>query len=117
NIALCETAFNAFPGAVIIHDLSNQHVVYMSRMAVEGLNTTVEELQTMGMDYHRKYFNPDEAAEYVPKILGMLERNNSDEFVSFFQQVRTGEDADYNWWLSSIRIFMRDEQGLPAYAL
>ncbi len=117
NIALCETAFNAFPGAVIIHDLSNQHVVYMSRMAVEGLNTTVEELQTMGMDYHRKYFNPDEAAEYVPKILGLLERNNSDEFVSFFQQVRTGEDADYNWWLSSIRIFMRDEQGLPAYAL
>lgn len=116
NIALCETAFNAFPGAVIIHDLSNQHVVYLSRLAEEVLSITLAEIQAMGMEYHHKFFNPDESAAYVPKILGLLERNNSDEFVSFFQQVRP-LGGEYSWWLSSTRIFMRDEQGLPAYAL
>jgi len=116
KIALCEAAFNVFPGAVIIHDLRTQHVAYMSEMAAEGLNTTVDELQEMGMEYHHKFFNPDEAMEYVPKILGLLERNNSNEFVSFFQQVRPLGGA-YSWWLSSIRIFMRDEQGLPVFTI
>lgn len=108
-----EQSFELFPGVVVIHHLHTQTVLYMSRLGREGLNVTNEDLQAMGLDYHRKFFNPEEAQEYVPKILGLLERNNSEEFVSFFQQVRVAENAEYKWWLSSIRIFMQDDNGAP----
>ena len=85
KILEAETVFDLLPGVVIIHHIQSQHVVYMSKLARETLNLTVEQVRQLGTDYHRIYFNPEEAGDYVPKILGLLERNNNDEFISFFQ--------------------------------
>eukprot|EP01036_Dinobryon_divergens_P030162 gene30162-39359_t len=57
----------------------------------------------MGNEYHRIYFNPDDSKEYVPKILGLLERNNNGEMISYFQQplltltVTIPVDAEHNF--------------------
>ena len=101
------------PGVVIVHYLKDASVVYMSRRGLAKLNVTLEELREMGPDYHHRFFNQNDAADYVPKVLGLLERNNDQETVSFFQQVRASKDSPWEWYASGTRIFMRDDDGHP----
>jgi len=105
------------PTAVIIHKLPELTIVYMSPLAARLLGKTVEELTGLDKDeYHDTYFNPDDAKHYLPKIIGMLERN-TDETITFFQQVRTAKDRAWEWYLSSIRILLRDEDNNPVLSI
>jgi DNA-binding CsgD family transcriptional regulator len=110
------TVESKFPGAIIIHDLEGK-VVYMSQWGMDYLGTTLKELQQMGLDYYTHFFNAEDAKENVPKILGLLERNNDQEFVSHFQQVRRSPHHDWAWYLSAVKIFFRDETGKPLLTL
>ncbi len=106
------------PGAVIIHDIRDWSVAYMSKKGLKGLNTDLETIRNMNIEeYHSRYFNPEDAKDYAPKIVGLLERNNNEESISFFQQVRTSENHDWVWHISSAKIFMRDEQGKPSHTI
>jgi hypothetical protein len=51
------------------------------------------------------------------KLLALLERNNDDETVSFFQQVKFPGNDDWSWHLSSTKIFMRDDTGKPSLTI
>jgi len=107
----------SLPAMIIVHDIRDSSVVYMSEMALRGLGVTLQELLAMGMEYHEKFFNPEDAKDYVPKILGLLERNNDDEIVSFFQQVRQMPKMEWAWFLSSIKILLRDNENKPVLTL
>ena len=117
KIAKIRSVEQNFPGAIIIHSLKDSTVVYMNTWGQQYLGVTLEQLQKMGTEYHNYFFNPDDAKDYVPKILGLLERNNDDEFICFFQQVRKSPEHDWVWYLSSTRIFFRDESGKPLLTL
>jgi DNA-binding CsgD family transcriptional regulator len=108
---------NYFPGAVIIHDLKESTVIYMSQWGRNYLGVTNEELHEMGMDYYNRFFNAEEANDYVPKILGLLERNNDDELITHFQQVRRSPQHDWAWFLTATRIFVRDGNNTPIMTL
>ena len=111
-------AFNNLPCAVILHDLRDWSVVYMSDRGLAQLQSTREEITALSSgDYYKKYFNQEDAEDYVPKILALLERNNDDETVSYFQQVRFPGKEEWNWHLSSTKIFMRDEAGKPSLTI
>lgn len=112
-IAGIKPLLELLPGVVIIHNLHTSCVVYMSSSGLRRLNTTMQELQEMGIEYHQRFFNEADAADYVPKILGMLDRNNNEETVTFFQQVRANNADTWQWHMCGIRIFMRDDAGLP----
>lgn len=71
----------------------------------------------MGTEYHGLFFNPEDAKDYVPKLLGLVERNNNDELVSFFQQVRRSPQHEWSWFLSAARVFYRDANGEPLLTL
>ena len=105
------------PGAIIIHNLKDSSVVYMNSWGCRFLGVSVNQLQKMKAKYHSQFFNPEDAKDYVPKIFGLLERNNDDEFVSFFQQVRKSPKHEWRWYLSSTKIFFRDETGNPLLTL
>ena len=105
------------PGAIIIHNLKDSTVAYMNTWGLKYLGVTLEQLHKMGTEYHNYFFNPEDAKDYVPKILGLLERNNDDEFVCFFQQVRKSPKHEWVWYLSSTRIFFRDALGAPLLTL
>ncbi len=113
NIASIASVMEIMPGVVIIHDLRTSGVVYMSPAGLRRLNVTLQELQDMGADYYSRFFNEDDATDYVPKVLGMLERNNDEETVSFFHQIRAHENEAWQWHVCGIRIFMRDDDGAP----
>ncbi|MEI6949598.1 LuxR C-terminal-related transcriptional regulator [Paraflavisolibacter sp. H34] len=63
------------------------------------------------------YFNPEDAEFYVPRILGLVQRNNSEELISYFQQVRPSPDHEWTWYHSSTKIFVRDGAGQPLLLL
>lgn len=111
-------AFNSLPCAVIIHDLRDWSVVYMSNRGLELLQSTQKEITALSSgEYYEKYFNQEDAEDYVPKILALLERNNDDELVTFFQQVRFPGKDEWSWHMSSVKIFMRDEAGKPSLTI
>lgn len=102
------------PGITIIHDLRNWSVAWMCKRGLQQIGATLEEVTRMSAEeYHSKYFNDEDAKDYVPKILGMLEKDTEEEICTFFQQVRLSGSPDWVWYLSSTKIFMRDENRKP----
>ena len=105
------------PGVMIIHDLKGR-VMWMSKMGLKQLDISMEELlNNSAEDYYSRYFNESDAKDYVPKILGLLERNNDEEIITCFQQVRYREHLDWTWHMSSTRIFYRDDQNRPLFTI
>lgn len=101
------------PTIIIVHSFKDIGVLYMSPNGLKKLGITLNTLIKMGTDYHRLYFNQEYAESYVPKILSLLANNNTDEIVSYVQQVRHAIDGDWIWYMSCSKIFARDENGLP----
>lgn len=104
---------NELSSVVIIHDIRDSTVVYMSERGLKTLGVTLDDLRLMATEYYQRYFNIEDAKDYVPKILGLLQRNNNEEMVSYFQQVRPSEYHDWSWYASCTKIFFRDEAGQP----
>jgi hypothetical protein len=114
----CAAVFDELPCVVIIHDLMDGSVAYMSKRGLKLLNTTMAEIDSMPHEeYHRLHFNEEDAKDYVPKLLGLLDRNNNDEMISHFQQVRFSGSDEWHWHLSSIKIFHRGADGKPRLAI
>jgi DNA-binding CsgD family transcriptional regulator len=113
--AIAEIAATAdyYPGVVIVLSHDCRQVCYMSARGLHALQTAVPELQAMGEAYYARYFNPDEAHEYVPKVVELLERNDLAYSVSFFQQVRTGPGRTFEHYLSTARVLAQGQQGQP----
>jgi DNA-binding CsgD family transcriptional regulator len=113
KIKAIEATADEIPGVIIIHNIHDGSVVYMSKRGLDILGVTLKEVIDMGTDYHTNYFNAEEAKEYVPKLLSHLERNNHNEILSLFQQVRPSPIEPFTWYLTSMKIFMRDEDDRP----
>jgi DNA-binding CsgD family transcriptional regulator len=105
------------PVVVIIHDIIDSTVVYMSERGLRHLDVSLDEVVNMEAEYYSRFFNPEDAKDYVPKILGLLQSNNDDEVVSYFQQVRRSPDYDWAWYLSCTKVFMRDIDGNPVLTI
>jgi DNA-binding CsgD family transcriptional regulator len=117
KIATIRSVEKKFPGAIIIHNITDSSVVYMSEWGQSYLGITMAQIKQMGAEFHNHFFNIEDLQDYGPKIFGLLERNNDEEFVSFFQQVRCSPQHDWGWFLSATKIFFRDENGAPLLTL
>jgi DNA-binding CsgD family transcriptional regulator len=105
------------PGVIIVHNLADDSIAYLSEKGREILNVTLEEIRLPHCDYHQRFFNPEDVPNYVPKILGMLQRNEVGEMVTYFQQVRATENEPWKWYSSSTQILMRDNDQRPILAI
>jgi DNA-binding CsgD family transcriptional regulator len=105
------------PGIFIVHSFPEFSVVYMSQRGLDILGVSLQEITLSNAEYHERFFNKEDAEKYVPKILGLIERNNCDEMITFFQQVRPSPDHEWVWYLSSMKIFLRDKEGNPLLTL
>ncbi|RVU00876.1 LuxR family transcriptional regulator [Mucilaginibacter limnophilus] len=101
------------PGVVIIHLVGDFPVVYMSSNGLKLLGVTLEELQQIGTEYYNRYFNIEDIEVFVPKLKALLESDVTDQSVSFFQQVKLAGKNEWTWHMSSVKVFMRDEEGKP----
>jgi DNA-binding CsgD family transcriptional regulator len=108
---------NFTPAVIIIHNLADTTVHYMSRRGREILNVSPEELNAMGPEYHARYFNPEDNKDYAPKIIDLLKRKNNEDLVTYFQQVRPGPEHPWKWYLTSSMIFHCDSEGSPTHLI
>lgn len=104
-----------FPFVTVIHRFTgnSSSVVYMSKKGLDYFNSSLEDLKAQGDDYFLQFVNQQDAEDYIPKILGMIERNDENEVFTFFQQISRSVAADWQWHLSTIKILMRDEDKNP----
>jgi DNA-binding CsgD family transcriptional regulator len=101
------------PGVVVVHQLPEFTLQYMSPEGLRLLDKTWDDIKDLSSaEYHARFFNPEDAQHYLPKILGLFERN-TDETVTYFQQVRTAADKEWEWYLSMTKILMRTPEGKP----
>jgi DNA-binding CsgD family transcriptional regulator len=118
KIKWLEKYADELPVVIIVMDIATQSVVYMSPRGLEGLGgITLEALQSLGTDYLRTYFNPEDVAEYLPKILEVIHSPEQNKIVTYFQQVRSSAHAPWNWYLSSSKVFVRDATGKPTHVI
>ncbi|MFD0751477.1 helix-turn-helix transcriptional regulator [Mucilaginibacter calamicampi] len=112
------TVATKLPGVIIIHDLRDWSVAWMSPRGLAQLNVTLEELTSLTSEqYYSRYFNTEDSKDYVPKILSLMERNIADELCTQFQQVRFDKHTDWNWHMASTMVLLRDEEGKPLLAI
>jgi DNA-binding CsgD family transcriptional regulator len=101
------------PGVVIIHELPLFTLRYMSPLGLELLGKKWDEINGIsGEEYHNKFFNPDFAAHSVPLLMNLIQENK-DEPVSYFQQVRTSKEREWDWYMSMTKILLRDHSNQP----
>ena len=117
KIAELDRFADEIPSVIIVHNMKTQAVEYMSPRGRKILGVTLEELKSMGTEYYTRFFNPEDAKDYVPRIFGMLERNTSDEVISFYQQVRASDADPWSWYFSTTKVFLRDQQGSPVLTI
>ncbi|MEX2593613.1 MAG: helix-turn-helix transcriptional regulator [Anditalea sp.] len=113
KIATIAAVADDLPCVIIIHNVHDFSTSYMSQRGLDELSMTLKELQGMSIkEYHENFFNPDDAKDYLPKIVDLLKRN-TDESITLFQQVRVSEKKEWRWHMSSIKILMRNDEGKP----
>jgi DNA-binding CsgD family transcriptional regulator len=113
-IARIAAVADKLPGVVVIHDLRDWSVAWMSPRGLAQLGTTLKEITALtAEEYYGRYFNSEDSKDYVPKILSLLERNNDGDICTFFQQVRFKVNADWGWHMASTKILDHDGDGKP----
>lgn len=106
------------PGAVIINDIRSGVAIWMNKKGLKELGITLDEMSGMSAkDYYSKYFNEEDAKDYVPKILELVKQNIDEESITFFQQVRINNQEKWVWHISSTKILMRDDEYQPVLLL
>ncbi|HEY3403360.1 MAG TPA: LuxR C-terminal-related transcriptional regulator [Ohtaekwangia sp.] len=101
------------PSVVIIHELPDFIVRFISDKGLELLGKRRDEIIGMhGQEYFERFLNVEDVNDYVPKITRLLQQN-TDDSISYFQQVRTSREREWDWYLSVTKIFSRDEDGMP----
>ncbi len=114
KVAQVAAVADILPGVVIIHNVRKGfRIEYMSELGLAYLGHSLAEIRDMGDAYYKRFFNEEDLKEYMPKIAGVLERNNMDEILSLFQQVRPSQNHSWSWHITTIRILLQDGEGKP----
>jgi len=116
KIARLQTVEEDLPGVIIVHNLADDSIVYLSERGRKILGVSLEEIRLPHFDYHYRFFNPEDIPNYLPKVLHMVERNGDEEFVTLFQQVRPSVGENWRWYLSAVKILLRDKEKKPVLA-
>ncbi len=106
------------PGVIIIQNLSDLKIEYMSPRGLNILGADLDEIKSLEItEYNERYFNIEDWKDYSPKIIKLLESRNGNEVISFFQQVRKSKNHDWMWYLSTLKIFHTDDHGTPTHVI
>lgn len=102
------------PAVAIINRATDGAAIWMNKRGLSQLGIELSDLQKFqDKEYFERFFNFADSEDINPKILALFERNNDEEVVTFFQQVKIAGKLDWTWHMSSTKILFRDDQGAP----
>ena len=117
KIHALEAIADKLPVVIIVLEMNPLVVKYMSPNGLDILGFSLEQIQGMGEKYYDAFFNPEDLADYKPKIVELINSADDKKFVNYFEQVRASPEHDWKWYLSAAKVFMRDENGQPTHIL
>jgi len=101
------------PLVIIIHELPDLKLRYMSALGLRLLGTNWDAIEKMKYEeFMKKYFNEDDFREATEKIIRFL-KDNTGEFVSYFQQVKTSKTREWDWYMNTVKVLLRDHDQNP----
>lgn len=101
------------PGVIIIWNADDFSLRHMSKRGLDFLGMTIDDIQKMGVNYQTTILNPEDSVEYTPKIFELLRRNNNEEIISLFQEVRPPQQINYSWFITGCKVLLKDNEGKP----
>lgn len=117
KIIALEAIADKLPVVVIVVELEKLTVEYMSPNGLQILGFSLEKLKEIGDAYQHTFFNQEDLEDSWHKVLGLINSVDDKKFVSYFQQVRASPSHDWSWYLSTTKVFMRDENGRPTHTI
>lgn len=105
KIAAFAPQLEMMPGISVIHQIENYHPIYMTQNGLKLFGLTLEELIAIGENYFEEFFNDDFTVEFFEKLLPLLKEENKEETFTIFHQVFFPNKDDFEWFVSSVRIF------------
>jgi DNA-binding CsgD family transcriptional regulator len=117
KIKALDAIIDKLPVVIIVLELNPTVVKYMSPNGLKILGFSLEKILEIGEEYHTAFFNPEDIADYSPKVHALLNTADDEGFVSYFQQVRPSPAHDWSWYLSTSKVFMRDGNGKPTHMI
>lgn len=119
KIEALHAAAEHLPSVIIVHDIGNNlSVIYMSPMGQRILGFSLDDIKALGPSYHATFFNPEDVAEYAPKISELLmSTEDTNKMVAYFQQVRPSSDHDWKWYLTTSKVFHRNYEGKATHII
>jgi len=117
KIKALEATVDRLPVVVIVLELKKLTVEYMSPNGLQVLGFSLEKLKEIGAAYQHMFFNPDDMEDSWTKVLELINSADDSKFVTYFQQVRRAPEYDWNWYLSSAKVFMRNADGQPTHLI
>lgn len=104
------------PGIIVVHNIRDYTIVYMSENGLKILQTNLNEVKKLGLEYYKTYLSPESYA-YLRQFMDSLYKCEDHEEISFIQQARASEEEEWNWYASNSKIFLRDEEGFPLLSI
>jgi len=103
-----------FPLVIIIHQLPELKIRYMSNHGLRLIGKTWDDVDRMSyQEFMDTYFNPEHFQETSDRIVGLLSSDVHDDFISYFQQVRTSQTREWDWYLNTSKVLLRDQNYQP----
>lgn len=102
-------------GVVVIHEINGFKPVFMTSNGLQLLGLTMQELKSLGESYTERFLNMEFMEEYLQKLEGLLQKNDSHETFTFFHQVKLKNE--WTWYLGSLRIFHHDSAHNPTHTI
>lgn len=105
------------PGVTVIHEIDGFKPIFMTRNGLETLDLSKEELIALGASYSKRFFNSEFMEDYLNKLRSMIKEDEEHEIYTFFHQVQIPKKKQYEWYISSIKVFHCDENGNPSHTV
>lgn len=115
TLAKVADADHLTPGLKLVYDMRTGKMLYMSPAGLLMLGITLEDIQEVGSEQNRKFFNVEQSSQYTPQLFDLL-RSSPTESLTFFQQA-SSEGTDWKWYLSVIQVLLKDEDNVPILSL
>jgi DNA-binding CsgD family transcriptional regulator len=82
-------------------DIGMQH---MNKVGCNYFDKSGEELGNMGVDFLHQYVHPTVTENIVPNLMRFYQQGDTDAVFSFFQPIRSSENAEWEWLFSTTKI-------------
>lgn len=111
------TTADSFPSLVSVYEACDLKPLYFSRTLMDSLNAPETVLANLSYDRYRDTFLQTELGDELKDAAQVFITQNTDEPISFFQQIRAYGTQNFDWYHSTMKVLLRGDDKTPLLLL